>query len=49
MYVKDLESAKAFFETYFHATAGEKYTNEAKGFSSYFITFSDSTRLELMH
>lgn len=48
MYVKDLERAKTFFETYFQGMAGEKYTNEKKGFSSYFISFSDATRLELM-
>ena len=48
MYVKDLESAKAFFIKYFGAASGKKYHNEKTGFCSYFLSFDDGTRLEIM-
>ncbi|KAB7719998.1 VOC family protein, partial [Proteus mirabilis] len=49
MWVRDLESMRAFYETYFEAVANEKYTNHAKGFSSYFLSFPQGgPRLELM-
>lgn len=49
LYVNDLEQAKTFFTTYFHATANGGYCNRATGFRSYFLTFDDSTRLEIMY
>jgi len=50
IWVYDLELMKAFYSKYFDMAAGEKYTNTAKQFSSYFLRFGgDSTRLELMH
>jgi lactoylglutathione lyase len=49
VWASDLERLKAFYETYFGAAAGPKYTNAAKGFESYFLTFpSGGARLELM-
>lgn len=48
IYLSDLERGRAFFEKYFGGTAGEKYVNAAEGFSSYFVSFGDGTRLELM-
>jgi len=45
----DLEATKAFYEKYFQATAGKKYHNPTKGFTSYFLSFDGSVRLELMH
>ena len=48
MYVKDLEGARAFFATYFHAQSGEVYCNPKTGFRSYFLIFGDGARLELM-
>jgi len=48
LYVRDLEQAKKFYVNYFKGQASEKYTNEIKGFSSYFICFSQNSRLELM-
>ena len=49
LWVSDLERVRAFYEAYFGATAGPKYTNAAKGFESYFLTFpSGGARLELM-
>ena len=49
LWTPDLERARAFYETYFDATAGEKYVNREKDFTSYFLTFDDGARLELMH
>lgn len=49
LWTPDLERARAFYERYFDATAGEKYVNPDKDFSSYFLTFDDGARLELMH
>ncbi|MCW5849939.1 MAG: VOC family protein [Anaerolineae bacterium] len=43
-----LEELRQFYETYFGATAGEKYVNPRKGFESYFLTFEGGARLELM-
>ena len=48
VWVKDLEEMRAFYETYFEAQANELYTNEKKGFSSYFLSFKDGARLEIM-
>ncbi|RYF63910.1 MAG: glyoxalase, partial [Cytophagaceae bacterium] len=33
LWVRDLEAMRTFYETYFQATANEKYTNVTKGFS----------------
>lgn len=49
MYVKDLESAKNFWIKYFGGTANDGYYNKDKQFRSYFITFEDGARLELMN
>lgn len=48
MYVCDLEGARAFFTKYFDATSNEGYTNPNTNFRSYFLTFGDGARLELM-
>ena len=47
IYTFDLERSKAFYEKYFDARCNDKYQN-AKGFSSYFMTFSSGARLEIM-
>ncbi|MBS1915468.1 MAG: VOC family protein [Bacteroidetes bacterium] len=50
IWVDDLETMREFYLKYFDATSGEKYTNEKKGFTSYFLMFGGSkTRLELMN
>jgi lactoylglutathione lyase len=49
LWTPDLERSRAFYEHYFDATAGEKYVNPDKNFSSYFLTFDAGARLELMH
>ena len=48
LYVNDLEGAKAFFETYFQAVANDGYHNQNTDFRSYFLSFSDGSRLEIM-
>lgn len=48
LYVNDLTGAKDFFEKYFDASAGEPYHNTATGFRSYFLSFGDGARLEIM-
>ena len=48
MYVKDLEGAKEFFEKYFNAKSNEKYHNVKTGFRSYFLSFDEGSRLEIM-
>ena len=49
LYVNDLEAAKSFFGRYFEARAGELYHNATTGFRSYFLSFSDGARLEIMN
>lgn len=49
LYVRDLETSAAFFETYFQGKRNHLYHNEKTGFSSYFISFGDSSQLELMN
>ena len=48
MYVRDLEEAKAFFEKYFYTRPGDLYHNKTSDFKSYFLSFDDDTRLEIM-
>jgi lactoylglutathione lyase len=48
IWTRDLESMRAFYETYFGASAGDRYENPNHEFASYFLTFSDGARLELM-
>lgn len=50
IWVDHLELMRDFYVKYFQTTAGDKYTNEKKQYTSYFIFFGeDKTRLELMH
>lgn len=49
MYVKDLEGAKQFFEQYMGAASNEMYHNKTTGFRSYFLSFEDGARLEIMN
>jgi len=48
IWVRDLEGMKSFYERYFQAKAGERYHNPRKNFTSYFLSFSEGCRLELM-
>ena len=49
MYVNDLERAKDFFIKYFHAKSNDGYHNPNTDFRSYFLTFDDGARLEIMN
>ena len=49
MYVNDLEAAKEFFVTYLGGKADNGYHNKNTDFRSYFISFDDGTRLEIMN
>lgn len=48
MYVTDLEKAKDFFVEYFGGHANTGYHNKTTDFRSYFITFDEGARLEIM-
>lgn len=48
MYVNDLEKAKDFFVKYFNARSNNIYHNNITDFSSYFLSFDNGARLELM-
>ncbi len=48
MYVNDLERARAFFMTYLGAVSNDQYHNKQTGFRSYFLSFDDGARLEIM-
>lgn len=49
MYVNDLEAAKEFFVKYFGAESNAGYHNKTTDFRSYFLSFDDGARLELMN
>ena len=49
MYVNDLEKTKEFFVRYFNATSNGGYHNKTTDFRSYFLTFDDGARLEIMN
>lgn len=48
LYVTDLEGARDFFTKYFQAVSNDGYHNENTDFRSYFLTFEDGARLEIM-
>lgn len=49
MYVNDLEKAKTFFEKYFLGKSNDLYHNKITVFKSYFITFENGARIEIMN
>jgi len=50
IWAADIEILKEFYLKYFEMTCGEKYINAQKQFSSYFLSFNNSSaRIELMH
>mgnify|MGYP000503182511 FL=1 len=49
LYVKDLETARSFFVKYMGAKSNEGYHNLKTGFRSYFLSFGDGARLEIMN
>lgn len=49
MYVNNLIKTRDFFIKYFEAKSNEGYHNKNTNFKSYFLTFSDGARLEIMN
>ncbi|HEX2925810.1 MAG TPA: VOC family protein [Ruminiclostridium sp.] len=49
MYVNDLENVKDFFIKYFNAEANKGYHNRKTDFRSYFLSFDEGLRLEIMN
>ena len=49
LWSEDIEQLKDFYVKYFGATANQKYLNEKKQFSSYFLSFVTGARIEIMH
>ena len=49
MYVNELENARDFFVKYLGGSSNDGYHNQNTGFRSYFISFEDGARLELMN
>lgn len=48
IWVKDLERSKQFYQKYFGAVSNEKYHNPVKNFESYFLSFDQGSRIEIM-
>jgi len=49
MYVNNLEFARDFFIKYFNAISNDGYHNQTTDFRSYFLTFDNGARLEIMN
>jgi lactoylglutathione lyase len=48
LWTDDLERCMSFYAAYFNAKPGAGYTNAKKGFESYFLSFAEGARLEIM-
>ncbi len=49
IWTDNIEIEKDFFLKYFECTVNKMYTNPGKKFSSYFITFGEGARIEMMN
>ena len=49
LYVNDLEAARDFFVNFLGGRANDGYHNVKTGFRSYFVSFDDGARLEVMN
>ena len=49
LYVNDLEEAREFFTKYLGAKSNDGYHNLKTGFRSYFLSFDNGARLEIMN
>ena len=50
LWVDDIESVRLFYMKYFGALCNDRYVNESKKFTSYFLSFDEGTAcLELMN
>jgi lactoylglutathione lyase len=48
LYTNQLEQQKLFYETFFGAVSNDGYHNRNTGLRTYFLSFTDGSRLELM-
>lgn len=48
IWVSDLELIKNFYQKYFDVTSNNKYQNPNTGFSSFFLSFEEGARIEIM-
>lgn len=48
LYTADLARMRAFYETYFDGVSSALYHNPKTGLQTYFLSFADGARLELM-
>lgn len=48
LYVEDLETMKDFYCRHFNATHDQKYHNPRTGLQTYFLSFDEGARLEIM-
>lgn len=48
LYTNQLEQLKLFYETYFGAVSNDGYHNRKTDLRTFFLSFEDGTRLELM-
>ncbi|MDE6683519.1 MAG: VOC family protein [Muribaculaceae bacterium] len=49
IYVNDLEGAKDFFSKFFNAVPNKLYHNPKTGLRTYFLTFPDGGKVEIMN
>ena len=49
MYVNDLDAARDFFVNFLGGVSNSGYHNEKTGFRSYFLSFADGVRIEIMN
>ncbi|MBR4832031.1 MAG: VOC family protein [Butyrivibrio sp.] len=49
MYVNELEAARDFFVKFLNGKSNDGYHNKNTGFRSFFISFDDGARIELMN
>lgn len=48
LYVNDLEKMKKFYEEFFNGKSNEMYHNKNTGLKTYFLSFENGARLEIM-
>lgn len=49
IWTNQLEEMKDFYTEFFNMTSNKKYFNATKEFSSYFLSYKNGARIELMH
>ena len=49
LFVNELDKARDFFVKYLNGKSNEGYYNPNTGFKSYFVSFDDGSRLEIMN